>query len=539
MRLIFLALPVVIALPGAPSEYASSHSCDACHPGIAARYWKSAMGNSFARADATNSVPGSFVHGKSNRLYEVRRRDDAWFQYRLPLLRPAYPVERRMTHVVGSGRHARTYLHLAANGEWTQLPLTWYAELNSWAMSPGYDRTRHYDFSRTVDPACLQCHAAPPATADPEPRGAIDCQACHGPGQKHIDAVAAGLPLPSIRGSIVNPKSLSAPLQRDVCFQCHWQSTSQPLPHALPKKGRTLSSFRPGTPLSDTLVQFEPDGANSTLEINSHGFRLAQSACYQKSGNALTCTTCHDPHGAIASRVARRDACLGCHQAHSQKEREDCGGCHMPRRQTSDVIHVSMTDHRVARHGVAASPRLTTEPEEDPILRPRLSFPSTLSAAEQDYYLGLAMSLRSATRVEGAARIRRSGFPAPPARISAGAIALQKATAALGKGDSKGAKPLLQEATQYSETATDAWNNLAYLYLNAGDRTSARSCLERALSLTPTHADALNNLGRLRASEGDLDGALEAVDAALASDPSFAAARTNRTRILNVFGSRR
>ena len=39
-------------------------------------------------------------------------------------------LEQQITHVIGSGRHARSYLHLSGSGELTQLPVTWYTKKN-------------------------------------------------------------------------------------------------------------------------------------------------------------------------------------------------------------------------------------------------------------------------------------------------------------------------------------------------------------------------------------------------------------------------
>ena len=62
---------------------------------------------------------------------------------------------------VGSGNHARTYLHQTTSGELWELPVTWYTK-NGWNMSPGFDATEHSNFSRKITRECMFCHNAYP-----------------------------------------------------------------------------------------------------------------------------------------------------------------------------------------------------------------------------------------------------------------------------------------------------------------------------------------------------------------------------------------
>jgi hypothetical protein len=56
---------------------------------------------------------------------------------------------------------------------------------------------------------------------EPVPEG-IDCQRCHGPGQRHLETAGrAGAGSDEIRASIVNPKRLSPERWMEVCMQCH------------------------------------------------------------------------------------------------------------------------------------------------------------------------------------------------------------------------------------------------------------------------------------------------------------------------------
>ena len=169
--------------------------------------------------------------------------------------------------VLGSGEHARTFLHRAADGQLVELPLAWYSENGgTWAMNPGYDRPDHLDFRRKLDRECFFCHNAYPSVAETPgarlaltgsvPQG-IDCQRCHGPGRAHVQSAAAGRPSAAIRAAVVSPGRLAPERRNEVCFQCHLESTSRLLPYALRRFGRGFFSYRPGEPLSDYILHFD------------------------------------------------------------------------------------------------------------------------------------------------------------------------------------------------------------------------------------------------------------------------------------------
>ena len=86
---------------------------------------------------------------------------------------------------MGSGNHARTYLHRTPRGTLIELPLGWYADQGGhWAMNPGYDQATHEGFRRKVAYECMFCHngypripaghervGAEPVYLDPLPAG--------------------------------------------------------------------------------------------------------------------------------------------------------------------------------------------------------------------------------------------------------------------------------------------------------------------------------------------------------------------------------
>src|SRR5262245_50337449 len=286
--------------------YISSTACAGCHREIWDRFARTGMGRSMQAASANVMPPGfaerqTFYHKASDRHYTLIERDGRFYQRRHqvgPGGREENIFEREIHYVVGSGNHAKTFLHRDSEGRLLELPLAWYAESGgTWAMNPGYDHPSHPDFRREIPQECMLCHNAYPAVAPgadlagsapvfpTELPSGIDCQRCHGPGREHIQAAGTGN-REQIRTAIVNPARLPAERQLDVCMQCHLETTSARLPNSILRWDRGVFSFRPGEPLGAYAVYFDHaagTGRDDKFEIASQAYRLRKSACFEKS----------------------------------------------------------------------------------------------------------------------------------------------------------------------------------------------------------------------------------------------------------------
>ncbi|MBI4169694.1 MAG: tetratricopeptide repeat protein [Acidobacteria bacterium] len=518
--------------------YAGPEVCRQCHAAIADSYRSVAMAQSFSRPSPGTVIEdytraSTLHHEASGYTYEMRREGGRFFQRRYERYsagRRKRVFDREVTFIIGSGRHTRTYLHLDANGELTQLPVSWYPQEGRWGMSPGYDRRDQPDFFRPVTYRCLFCHNAYPDV----PRGAdsaisvalyprelpsgIDCQRCHGPGRRHVDlARRPEATLEEVRGSVVNPARLPPARQMDICMQCHLEATSAGAWEALVAFGRGVFSFRPGEDLAAYRRHFDfrpgvafPPGAAPAdrFEIAHQAYRLRQAACFRQSAGRMTCTTCHDPH----RRPERpgeffMSKCLSCHEreecgpGHEAAARgtgEGCTDCHMPKRRTDDVVLVTMTDHLIRRRHPPREARLAPRREAAEAYRGPIAFcaPEDVPPGnEKDLYLGVASLMDDVDRRTGE-------------RL------LEKAVAAL--------RPMTPEP----------YFQLGLSLLSGGRLREAVRHLERAASLDSRNPRILLSLGNALGRAGRPEEALARYDAALAAWPGYSEAHTNAGNVL-------
>lgn len=355
--LISVCLAAIVMAPHgltvvAGTEPDPNAACAGCHREIYERYRKTPMANASGAA-IDGFMPADFVHAASGVHYRVYEEDGkVWLSYERDSASPDQALKGRqeLRYFLGSGKRGRTYL-FEQQGYWFELPINWYSKKQIWDMTPNFLSAREMPLTLPVDPGCLHCHASNVARSLPQARnsyagapfayGGITCAACHGDGSAHI--ASAG------KVHMMDINTL-APVRRDsVCLNCHLEGQA-----AVIRKGAEMTSFAPGDNLFDFVLFFNYKSENgSGGRATSQWEALLRSECKQKSGDRMTCTTCHDPHGSPApeEKVAfYRQKCLACHNGAGFAEKHhpenpDCTQCHMARPPSNDVAHEQVTDH--------------------------------------------------------------------------------------------------------------------------------------------------------------------------------------------------
>lgn len=461
-----------------------------------------------------SGLPASYYHRASNRHYTVtgsvlRRRqlDATGVEINV--------VERRLDFAIGSGNHARTYVHRTAQGRLVELPLSWYSENGgTWAMSPGYDRPDHLDFRREVSEKCLFCHSAYPSASNAGAPASIDCQRCHGPGESHVAK--------PVRGTITNPGRLPRDRQLEVCLQCHLETASSGFLDSILNVGRGTFSYRPGEPLAAYKLYFDRADAADSFEVNHAGYRLMKSRCFSESKDRLLCTTCHDPHG--ARRIGVAASCRSCHSSQHARDRDDCASCHMPKRRTQDAVHVVMTDHLIVRRPASGDLTAPIAERQNSYTGPIIAFyPAKVELTNYaEYWISLAETHRRSGDLAKAIDACREAL-----KRDAGSVA---ARAALGDalirqnrlGDGVA---MLEAALKKDPEHTGALIALAVARGLEQRVDEARRLLERAIELNPDLPNAWLNLGVAREQKCEIKKAEAAYREAIRLQPDFIEAR--------------
>ncbi|HMG85012.1 MAG TPA: multiheme c-type cytochrome [Terracidiphilus sp.] len=354
------------------TDYSGDASCQKCHRDIGENYHLTPH-HLTSQLPTSSSVHGSFQNGANSLIivdtkesaepglqFLMESKKDGLFETaRSGWDSDVYQRTERIDLITGSGVRGQTYLYWQGDRLF-ELPVSYWSDSHRWINSPGYvDGTA--DFSRPVNPACLECHAtyirtlsANPATNRYDRKSlvpGISCESCHGPGANHVrqelrQETKAKEP------SILNPANFSRDLQVDLCAECHNGIQREALAPAF--------SYIPGRPLSEYFKPLpSPAGEHPDVHGNQVGL-LQRSKCYRSSAK-MSCSTCHDVHTTRQSAESYSLKCLSCHNWQScgmskkmgHRIMNKCIDCHMPIEETNvivsqtagQVVHARMRNH--------------------------------------------------------------------------------------------------------------------------------------------------------------------------------------------------
>jgi predicted CXXCH cytochrome family protein len=220
----------------------------------------------------------------------------------------------------------------------------------------------------------------------------IACEACHGPGQRHVQARRAGdskqhLPETVLATEIVQPRKLDPIRAAQVCGFCHSMKWFDSRENWRDQGFR----YRPGDDLEQTTPIIRPahlesvSGLSQYLERNPDLLRdffwadgmvrvsgrdyngLIESPCYK--GGRFSCLSCHsmhksEPAGLMARSRTGDQACTQCHEALGNPSKQlahthhpagssgsECYNCHMPR--TTYGVLKAIRSHQVSSPRIA------------------------------------------------------------------------------------------------------------------------------------------------------------------------------------------
>jgi tetratricopeptide (TPR) repeat protein len=500
-----------------------SEACASCHAEIYNSYSKTVM----ARASGAASdgvITGEFRHKVSGVTYRVYQQNGrTWMSYdRGGELRG----QRELLYFIGSGVKGRSYL-FSGDGFLFETPINWYSQEHRWNMTPAYTEAKQIPMNLPAYVDCLNCHTsgmqAPVAGTDSKFSGkpflyaGITCERCHGAGEGHLDG----------KGAMVNPAKLPAERRDAICVECHFEGTV-----AIEQPGKHLYEFQPGDRLAEYTHYFLLKGtAAGKAQAVSQVEALSQSGCKRKSGDKMSCMSCHDPHrepNAEEKAAYYRGRCLACHgekfAAQHHPDKPDCVACHMPPLPSKDVAHTEATDHRILRYpnglqfedvpAVGSTQKLEAFPPGE-----------AMDVSTRD--LALAWETLAQRHITGSSRqaeeyLRKAVKERPDDAVLLSALGFVEQQ----NGHDKEARELYERALRVDPLANDAATNLGALEARAGNLRRAVQLWQGAFANVPHRSQIGLNLALAFCESGQRDQAQKYVNRVLEFNPDAASARS-------------
>lgn len=319
-------------------RYVGSQACAQCHTHEAANWSATPMAHALETvADCEvlrTHTKLAFRNGSYN--YQITREGNRSLY---TVTDGANAISEPILYCFGRGVVAQTYV-FRHNGALYESRISYYPGIQNMDFTTGHLHTEPASLedalgrvlSQSDAEGCFSCHATAAVSRSQlqldKLTPGISCEACHGPGERHLAAVKAK----NFKDlQIFNPGSLnSQDLMQEFCGSCHRSFDNVML---MPGQGGINN------------IRFQP-------------YRIFNSPGHLKNDPRISCTACHNPHDKLEHETAFYDSkCLACHlstskEAKTQKRSapacpvstKQCATCHMPRVEVPDT-HAEFTDH--------------------------------------------------------------------------------------------------------------------------------------------------------------------------------------------------
>jgi predicted CXXCH cytochrome family protein len=375
--------------PPAPAGFVGSERCAACHAAEAA-CWRGSqhdLAMQEARADAVlgDFAGARFTHfgvtstfsAKDGRFFvNTEGPDGASTDFEIAYTFGVFPLQQYLVRLEGGRLQA-----LTVAWDSRQDGQRWFS-LHPGERTPPGDVLHWTGFAQRWNVQCAECHSTelvkgfdPAANAYATRFAELDvaCEACHGPGSRHVAWAEAnpapgadpalGVRFPARAPWVFEPERpiarraepLAAPVEVEACAPCHARRSTL-------REGR-----RPEEPFLDThrpaLLEpglYEADGQMRD-EVYTWG-SFVQSRMYAAG---VTCSDCHEPHS-LQLRADGNALCAQCHQPETfdvethHRHRAGsagaaCVSCHLPARTYMEIDTRHDHSFRVPRPDLSVS----------------------------------------------------------------------------------------------------------------------------------------------------------------------------------------
>ncbi len=496
-------------------------SCAQCHQDIYKKYLATPMANASGPA-AKKLIPGKYLHKPTGIEYDLAVAGDVASLTYQDLRSDSAKGSVPLSYFLGSGHLGTTYLY-SIDKHLFESPVAWYSDLQAYDMKPGLAEMKEIPPALPMQSSCLRCHMSNVQPSEAGTRSlyrdapflhtGITCEACHGDAELHVQTKG--------KASVVNPLKLDAEQRDSICINCHLEGDV-----TVERAGHSPLEYQPGESISKYLAFFVYGGENPTSRGVSEVEQFAKSTCKRMSGDAMSCSSCHDPHYTPSAQQRTsffRAKCLACHNepqfaVKHHPENQDCTSCHMVRTGAQNIPHVAWTDHRILRVPASSTQEIQADAKEElaPVFSPTANKRDLAMAYYQQMLDGNRAAAPKAWSLLSQQKDQMNGDV--PALDALGVMMAES-------GDSKDAELIFRRVLELSPLDLTALSNLGILVARHGNLPEATKLLQTAFNRNADVSGLAMNLARVECAAGDAKAARATLESTLTFNPDLESVR--------------